>query len=344
VFDLDDLGAELAKHGRSIGTGEKIPDVHDSHTAQGQSRGFTFRWQSDRPRVRGLFRWGDHDMQDTQEKYTAWIGRTETTTDLLAPAQAAAAGAMFDGDQAELGMGRALPPLWQWFYFLGRAPQSSLSADGHPARGGFLPPIPYPRRMFAGGRLTFHAALTIGEPAIRVGTILKVKETSGRTGPLAFVTVGYQYTQAGRLCIEEEQDIVYREPGAPVSAPSVVALPAPEAGTHQRECTPDTRLLFRFSALTFNAHRIHYDREYARLEEGYPGLVVHGPLLAMQLLAFAREVAGSPVARFEFRSERPMFDLAPYTLQARHNGDIMELAAIGPDGHAAQRATATLAG
>ncbi len=282
-------------------------------------------------------------MQGDQEQYTDWIGRSESSTDLLAPAQAQAAGAMFDHDVGELGIGQALPALWQWFYFLGRAPQASLSGDGHPARGGFLPPIPYPRRMFAGGRLTFHRPLTIGEPAVRDGVIRQVTLKSGRSGPLAFVTVGYQYTQAGRLCIEEEQDIVYRQPGDPVPAPVAAALPPLPPGVHQRDVTPDTRLLFRFSALTFNAHRIHYDREYARVEEGYPGLVVHGPLLALQLMAFASEVAGAPVVGFEFRSERPMFDLVPYALQATPLDEKVELVALGPDGQIAQRATATLA-
>ncbi len=282
-------------------------------------------------------------MQDDQNQYTAWIGRTETMTDLLAPSQAQAAGAMFDLDGGELEGGHPLPPLWQWFYFLARAPQASLSGDGHPARGGFLPPIPYPRRMFAGGRLTFHQPLTVGEPAQREGVIRQVTLKSGRSGPLAFVTVGYQYTQGGKLCIEEEQDIVYREPGDAVPAPVEVVLPAPQPGVRRHVVTPDTRLLFRFSALTFNAHRIHYDREYARIEEGYPGLVVHGPLLAMQLLAFATEATGAPVSGFEFRSERPMFDLADYALEARAIGNTVELAAIGPDGQVAQRATATLA-
>jgi 3-methylfumaryl-CoA hydratase len=196
--------------------------------------------------------------------------------------------------------------------------------------------------MFAGGRLTFHHPLTIGEPAQREGIIRQVTLKSGRSGALAFVTVGYQYTQGGKLCIEEEQDIVYREPGDPVPPPSAIALPAPAPGALRRTMSPDTRLLFRFSALTFNAHRIHYDREYARIEEGYPGLVVHGPLLAMQLLAFAHEVSGSPVIGFEFRSERPMFDLAAYALEATPIGRTVALAAIGPDGQVAQRATATL--
>jgi 3-methylfumaryl-CoA hydratase len=283
-------------------------------------------------------------MQGMTPEYTTWIGRTETTTELLAPAQAMAAAAMFDLDESIVGAGSVLPPLWQWLYFLGRAPQSSLASDGHPPRGGFLPPIPYPRRMFAGGRLQFHAPLTIGVPAEREGTIRNVVLKSGRSGSLAFVTVGYRYTQGGTLCIEEEQDVVYREPGAAVAEPVPIALPDPGPGVTTRRVAPDTRLLFRFSALTFNAHRIHYDREYARREEGYPGLVVHGPLIAMQLMALAREVTGAAVVEFEFRSERPVFDLAPYHLSARPDGEHVRLSAIGPDGEVAQRATARCAG
>lgn len=282
-------------------------------------------------------------MQTTDAEYTAWVGRTETVHDTLAVSQAMAAAATFDLPNQAVQVGSPLPPLWQWFYFLPRAPQAQLAPDGHPPRGGFLPPIPYPRRMFAGGRLTFHRPLVLGTPAERVGRVLDVTLKHGRSGRLAFVRVGYQYVQAGEVAIEEEQDIVYREPGPPVPAPEVRPFPAPAAGVVARELVPDTRLLFRFSALTFNAHRIHYDREYARHEEGYPGLVVHGPLVAMQLMALAHDVAGSPIAAFEFRSERPVFDLAPYRLQGQRVGEVVELAAVGPDGEVAQRARATVA-
>lgn len=281
-------------------------------------------------------------MQTTDAEYIRWVGRTETVHDALALSQAMAAAAMFDLPNQAVQVGDVLPPLWQWFYFLPRAPQAQLSPDGHPPRGGFLPPIPYPRRMFAGGRLTFHRPLVVGTPAERVGTILDVSLKQGRSGALAFVRVGYQYIQAGELSIEEEQDIVYREPGSPVPAPEIRPMPSPAPGITARDMVPDTRLLFRFSALTFNAHRIHYDRDYARIEEGYPGLVVHGPLIAMQLMMLARDVAGAPVRTFEFRSERPVFDLAPYRVQAERVADEVALAAIGPDGVVAQRARATV--
>jgi len=286
-------------------------------------------------------------MQSPDAEYTRWIGRTETIADSLSAAQACAAAAMFDLDESPYRNGQALPPLWQWFYFLARVPQASLAPDGHPPRGGFLPPIPYPRRMFAGARLTFHRPLVIGEPASREGEIRDVSLKSGRSGSLAFVRVGYRYVQHGALCIEEEQDIVYREASAPVPAPPEVEPPAVPAGARVRTLHADSRLLFRFSALTFNAHRIHYDREYARTEEGYPGLIVHGPLIAMLLLAHASgdegaAPAAAPVRAFSFRSERPVFDLAPFRIVAVRDGDAVTLEAQGPDGLVAQRATATL--
>jgi len=281
-------------------------------------------------------------MQEGAGEFARWVGRSETVRDGMAAEQAMSAAAMFDLPDDALQAGGPLPPLWQWFYFLPRARQAQLSPDGHPPRGGFLPPIPYPRRMFAGGRIRWHRPLVLGTPAERVGTVRDVTLKQGRSGALAFVRVGYQYVQGGEVAIEEEQDIVYREPGPPVPAPAVVPFPAAAPGAVTRELAPDTRLLFRFSALTFNAHRIHYDREYARQEEGYPGLVVHGPLIAMQLMALAQGVAGASIASFEFRSERPVFDLAPYRVQATREVDALVLAAVGPDGEVAQRARATV--
>ncbi len=272
----------------------------------------------------------------------AWIGRTEQVEDDISPAQAAAAAAMLEPPPPLPTRGSALPPLWHWFYFLPRAPQSQLGIDGHPQRGGFIPPIPYPRRMFAGARIRFHHPLIIGQPARRDGVIRNITQKAGRSGQLAFVTVGYQIYQADQLCIEEEQDIVYREPGLPAPAPTPVELPPPPAGAWVRVVTPDTRLLFRFSALTFNAHRIHYDRPYAQHEEGYPGLVVHGPLTAMLLLELVRHHTTRPITGFSFRGQAPLFDLAPFRLVAVPGADRVELEAHGPDGKVALSAVAEL--
>lgn len=281
-------------------------------------------------------------MTETTEAYSRWIGGTETVEDDIGLAPTLAAAAMLDDTVTQFTKGAALPPLWHWFYFLPKAPQSRLDGDGHPQRGGFLPPIPYPRRMFAGARLRFHRPLTIGQPATRAGVIRNIVEKSGRSGSLAFVTVGYQFLQQGEVCIDEEQDIVYREPGPPVPAPEPVTLPPVPEGAWSRTVVPDTRLLFRFSALTFNAHRIHYDRPYALNEEGYPGLVVHGPLTAILLLELVRHNSPRPVVGFSFRGQAPIFDLAPFRLVAQPGGDQVELEAQGPNGKPALVATAEL--
>jgi len=281
-------------------------------------------------------------MNDPVEKFSAWIGRTERISDPLGITQAKAASAMFDDDGNTLDEGSPLPLLWHWFYFLPRSPQSQLDVDGHPQRGGFLPPIPFPRRMFAGSRLRFHRPLVLGRPAERVATIADVALKSGRSGSLAFVTVALRFEQDGALCIEEEQQIVYREPGLPVPAPAVLDWPGLPAGAAARTVAPDPRLLFRFSALTFNAHRIHYDRDYAAREEGYPGLVVHGPLTAMLLIEEARRMARAPIVGFSFRGQAPLFDLAPIRLVAIAAGNEVKLEAQRSDGQVALAAIAEL--
>ena len=279
-------------------------------------------------------------MNAESEDFSAWVGRTERSEDPMCTTQARAAAALFDDDSIDLGAGAPLPPLWHWFYFLPRAPQSMLDSDGHPKRGGFLPPIPYPRRMFAGSRLRFHHPLRLGQPAERHATIAGVSLKSGRSGSLAFVTVANRLEQAGVLCIEEEQQIVYKEPGAAVPAPAVAAWPELPADARSRLVTPDPRVLFRFSALTFNAHRIHYDRDYAAREEGYPGLVVHGPLTAMLLLQEARQGVSEPVVGFSFRGQAPLFDLAPFRLVVSPSGQEFKLEAQRSDGQVALAARA----
>jgi 3-methylfumaryl-CoA hydratase len=282
-------------------------------------------------------------MVDSGEDFSKWIGRTDLAEDDMSLMPALAASATLDDGATAIGRGDALPPLWHWFYFLPKAPQNRIDVDGHPQRGGFLPPIPYPRRMFAGARLRFHRPLVVGEPAQREGTIRDVTLKSGRSGPLAFVSVAYAIRQGEHLCVEEEQDIVYREPGPAIAAPRAVdwgPLP-PEAWS--RVVTLNPPLLFRFSALTFNAHRIHYDRPYATGEEGYPGLVVHGPLTAMLLIELVRKNSPSRVVEFSFRAVSPLFDLAPFRLVGTRAGNQVELAAQGPEGSTAMTATATLA-
>ncbi len=274
----------------------------------------------------------------------SWIGREEAHEDLIALAPVRAAAATLDNDPAAFADGGALPPLWHWFFFLAPAPQARLGEDGHPLKGGFMPPIALPRRMFAGAALRFHRPLVIGEVARRVATIASVSEKSGRSGRLAFVGVDYRIEQNGQVCIEEHQDIVYREPGAPVAAPLAVDLPAPPPDAWTQVITPDPRLLFRFSALTFNAHRIHYDRAYATNVEGYPGLVVHGPLTAVLLMELVRRNARRPITAYTFRGLAPLFDLAPFRLAGVPDaaGETVALEAVGPDGRTAMTATAAL--
>ncbi len=269
-------------------------------------------------------------MTDSVPDFREWIGRTETVHDGLSPEQARRVAATLDDEVTGVDAGSPLPPLWQWCYFLPHARQSALDVDGHPQRGGFLPPIPFPRRMFAGSRMRFHQPLRLGHPAVREGEIRNVVLKSGRSGSLAFVTVGYRFMQDGVTCIDEEQDIVYREPGAAVSAPALATF-TPDAGVWSRTIMPDARLLFRFSALTFNAHRIHYDRPYAHDDEGYPGLVVHGPLTAMLLADLVRRHSARPITTFTFRGLAPLFDLAPFHLTGRLDGSTVSLDALAPD-------------
>jgi 3-methylfumaryl-CoA hydratase len=275
--------------------------------------------------------------------YADWIGRTEEAEELIALAQAQAAAAMLDDTTTDFAVGAPLPPLWQWFFFLPRAPQSRLGPDGHPQRAGFMPPVELPRRMFAGARMRFLRPLVIGKPAHRRSVIRAVSEKEGRTGSLVFVTVAHASHQDGETCIEEEQDIVYREAGAPVAAPVPCELAPAPAGSWTRTVVPDPTLLFRFAALTFNAHRIHYDRTYATTVEGYPGLVVQGPLTAVLLMELVRGHARRPVTAFTFRARAPLFDLAPFRLIGTPAGDRVDLEAQAPDGATALAATADLA-
>jgi 3-methylfumaryl-CoA hydratase len=275
--------------------------------------------------------------------YENWIGSSERLEEEISLAPAQGLAATLDDRNSTFQEGDPLPPLWQWLYFLPRVPQSEISPDGHPQRGGFLPPVELPRRMFAGARMQFRAPLLIGRPALREGTVLNVQEKRGKSGSLVFVTVRYLIRQQDQVCIEEEQDIVYREQGAPMNPPVSVDWPPAPENSWVRTVTPDSVLLFRFSALTFNAHRIHYDRPYATGEEGYPGLVVHGPLTAIQLMELVRHNTARPVVYFTFRGQAPLFDLAPYRLIGTLTADdAVTLEAQGPDARTTLTATAAL--
>ena len=246
------------------------------------------------------------------EALRAWIGQRETRTDLVTSAPLAALAATLDRSDASASA--EVPPLHHWLYFLPAAPTCQLGDDGHPARGGFLPPVPLPRRMWAASRVEFHGPLRVGETITRTSGIVDVQAKDGKSGPLVFVKVRHQLASGVTPAVTEEQEIVYREdprPGATPPAPR----PALSDAAWWRDVRPDPVLLFRYSALTFNGHRIHYDRPYATDVEGYPGLVVHGPLLATLLADLVhRNLPDAVLTRFEFRAVRPVFDGASFQL------------------------------
>ena len=280
---------------------------------------------------------------DTLEHLRSWIGRSEQRTDTITAAPLAALAAALDRDDPAPATGTAVPPLWHWLYFLPIARQSELGPDGHPRRGGFLPPVELPRRMWAGGRLTFERPLRVGEVATRTSRIDDVTAKDARSGPLVFVTVHHALSTPEGHAISEAHDIVYRGLPAPGSAATPPRAPTDE--TFARTVVPDDVLLFRYSALTFNGHRIHYDRRYVTEVEGYPGLVVHGPLIATLLLdLLGRERPTATVARFDFKAVSPLFDLHPFELCGRPDGERgFALWARNHEGGLAMQATAEVA-
>jgi 3-methylfumaryl-CoA hydratase len=242
-----------------------------------------------------------------KEDFSSWIGRTEEASDVLDPARSNALGAAL-GQAKPLEIGAALPLLRHWLYFWDVRSPAGLGADGHPARGGFLPPVPLPRRMWAGGRLQFLKPLRLGARASRISTILNVEAKSGKSGELVFVTVEHRLFGAEGLAVIEQQDIVYREAARPGSITGPAEGPPVSQSAWRTDVRPDPVLLFRYSALTMNGHRIHYDRPYAQDAEAYPALVVHGPLQATMLVDLAVRHLTAPIAHFEFRGQAPAFD------------------------------------
>jgi 3-methylfumaryl-CoA hydratase len=239
------------------------------------------------------------------EDFSAWIGRSEQIEDVLEPARTNALGAAL-GQRADLRAGDALPLLHHWLYFWDVRPPEGVGVDGHPVRGGFMPPVAAPRRMWAGGRLQFLRPLRIGHRVWRDSTILSVETKHGRTGQLTFVTVEHVLSNAEGRAIVEQQDIVYREAGPQAPLPPMDGA-APVCAWRQ-DLAPDPVLLFRYSALTMNGHRIHYDHPYATTEEGYPALVVQGPLQATLLLGLAANRLERPITAFEFRGQGPAYN------------------------------------
>jgi 3-methylfumaryl-CoA hydratase len=248
-----------------------------------------------------------------REYWASWIGRREIADDTVTAKPAAALAATLDRDEPIPSLGDDLPALWHWLFFLPLARQSQIGPDGHPRRGGFMPPVTLPRRMWAGGRLQFGRPPRIGEALRKTSTITDVSFKEGRAGTLVFVKVRHEIVGSFGGSLTEEHDIVYRDAPRPGEA-SAPERRAPAQSPWRREVAPDDVLLFRYSALTFNGHRIHYDRRYATEVEGYPGLIVHGPLIATLLVDLARRHETRPPIAFQFRAVSPLFDIAPFAV------------------------------
>ncbi len=275
------------------------------------------------------------------DKLSEWVGRTERIVDVISARAVNMLEHTLDRP-GDLKDADTMPPLRHFITHLTSASASRVGRDGHPERGPFLPPVALPRRMWAGGRLEFSGDLRIGDEVVKTSTVDKIEMKEGRSGPLCFVTVKHTLEVEGAIRLTEEQDLVYREDPA-TDAPKLQPKPAPTDAAFSKMVEPSEVMLFRYSALTFNGHRIHYDRDYARSVEGYPALVFHGPLTATLLADLAVSETGAQLASFKFRGLAPLFDTQPFSVSGKQSGDIVELWATTPDGGLAMSAQATIA-
>jgi 3-methylfumaryl-CoA hydratase len=268
-----------------------------------------------------------------------WVGHTQESSDIVTAAPLACLNATLDRDDPEPKTGDELPPSGHWLYFLNPVRQSELDVNGHAKKGDFLPPVPLERRMWAGGRIKFMAPLRIGDAITRTSEIQEVTMKEGKTGPLVFVVVRHRVSGPEGLSIEEYHDIVYR--GASIQRTLTAASEKASNPVWQRTVVADPVLLFRYSALIFNAHRIHFDHEYVTKDEGYPGLIVHGPLIATLLMDLCRrEAPDERLIRFDYRACGPIFDLGPFTVSGRPQGRGAELWALDQKRNLAMTGTA----
>ena len=278
-------------------------------------------------------------MESAEKAAKGWIGRSQTRQGRLAPELAGMLmGALGHPSTpgAATHAGALMPALWHWAAFPDFVPIEGIGADGHPKLGGFLPPLPFNRRMWAGGRLSFSGQLAIGETITKRSEILSIDFKSGSTGDMAFVRVGHDLRGEGGAQIREEQDLVYLAIPDRFRPPR--PIPAPKAPLFCEELEADPVRLFRYSAATYNGHRIHYDRSYAIETEKYPGLVVHGPMQATLLIEAATRFTGRAPARFSYRGVHPVFD-GKLTLQAEHDGaGALKLCTVAPEGHQGMQA------
>ncbi len=273
----------------------------------------------------------------TETDLTPWIGKSETASDIIDPRAPRLMQSVYD--DFEWQPNDNLPPLWHWLYFPNATPLADTARDGHPKLGEFLPPTGLPRRMWAGGRFRFFAPLKIGDKVKKNSTIKSISRKSGRSGELCFVTVAHEFYVENNLCLSEEHDIVYREntkPGAAVSS-----NPHNRSGDWNTQITPGPVTLFRYSALTFNPHRIHYDRDYCKRVEGYEGLIFHGPLTATLLVNLAlRNNKNKTISSFAFKAHQPLFDTEPFEIDGLNTSDGSEMWASTPEGDLAMEAKA----
>lgn len=243
--------------------------------------------------------------------------------------------------QSEFAPGTPLPPLWHWIYFLEALPPVELGRDGHPARGGFLPPVPLSNRLWAGGNVLFHADLPLGAVVQKRSRIQSVEHKQGRSGELVFVTVLHEVLHRGQVAVSETHDIVYRDP-APAGAVATADWPSPmPVAARSKPFVPNSTLLFCYSALTFNSHRIHYEVDYCRKVEGYANLVVHGPLNATMMAGFALELAGRPLKEFRYRGLQPSLLGQELTVNALPGDAALTVWIELPGGAVSMRAEAT---
>jgi 3-methylfumaryl-CoA hydratase len=280
-------------------------------------------------------------MSPDIEHLQTWIGREQRTEDFINLFQARALAAML-GHSVLPSADEPLPPCWHWLYFLATPATADTGRDGHSVTGAFLPPVPLPRRMWASGVLEFIKPLRLTAVAERHSTIRSVDLKSGSAGALVFVTLEHRLLQDGQLCLREEQTLVYRSIPA-TATPLVPGTPAPRDADHSYSIPLTPILLFRFSALTYNSHRIHYDREYAVREEFYPGLVLQAPLQAILLLDVAQRISPSaPIHRFSFRAVRPVIDVGDLTLRGKQNGNELRLCTADHQNYLGVHAVAVL--
>lgn len=252
-------------------------------------------------------------MSEDLDRLKEWTGKKEVHHDVVSAWPVQAMTATLDRTDALPDKGADIPLGWHWFYFLDAKPASELGSDGHPKRGGFLPPVPLPRRMWAGGRIEFRRPLRMGEALRKDSEILSVQPKTGRTGSMVFVTVRHSIYGSDEITTIEEQDIVYRD-AAKAGDVAPPGKAAPTSPKWHRPLTADPVLLFRFSALTFNGHRIHYDLPYATQEEHYQALVVHGPLQAILMLDLCRRESARSVAHLDYRGMGALFHAQQFSV------------------------------